>query len=1201
MNLQELLPSYTIKELVEVINYNFDQLLLNGGGIQGVAGIQGPIGPLGPTGTRGSLWYMGESTPDMLSLVNLKNNDCYLQSNGNVWTYNAISNEWINSNINIKGEAGENGDSVLLPGGNYNLTNIYSYYYITNNPDLYGASSGEFNNNNAVFDNNAVLIGGYPGSAGGYFSISDEYSNNIDGSKGSLFVHTISPGIPNIVLSTEGYDDITKMSNILVGDKNILYILSNRTLTDNTPLGINIRTVDSDIKLESSRDIFIETVGEPSTNKLDAMDGTVGNITIQSNDISTSLNKGYKNSNKLHLINLYSDIVNNISIPKGKTEILLTGEDAARKIELNKYRYYNSALIKSSNIIIDIDDSIKNLTYNKVIIDNINNSTDIKDFVVNTFNGRTAIGYDFTNDAKGLKIGKVINANLDIDDGVRLLHIKNTVPTITKNNYFNINEIIINSALEDVYTVQIGYLSKIDCNIVAGGNFNTHLIGFKSNIRNYLTCNAKTITGFSNEIATESTNALSDITGFNSNIYINANSAGVINRIYGINNIINGNAQQTIGSTYGIYSEINHEHETTSSNNFLLYLKYGKVTNSVNYFGLYQDNNSGDVRNILKSPLCIGYNLDLSSLDSASLVINKIELNDLSTNIKLIYNNTSSLSFYNSDNNIVSKLFISNENNNINKTKITNFTSAFKYDNNTLDTNPVLQDRLNLDFIDGRIIFNNYKNIDETGTPLTNVRYSDFKNSIQIQANKSIYNSYENNGISNSSVNNTLFEDGIAFWNLPDSTYDNINVLTTIPKKNINITSIFNVNGSNYNKNSLNFESKYVSNVLRRQVFDIRLTKTTDDNDNKNYTTNLKFLLTDFGQLFIGENIDYGHLGSDYRIDTERSSWLGQSSQLVVMPRQFNNIDLNQIEQTITLLAAKDNGTYNRDAAGMGLNSIIYRDINAVNVTLSGKMIYNTDRMDFKSTLLDGSEANYTESTTSKAKASFIFDRNLKNTHLQLGEDPTGYGAATGSIVINNRGFNSTDYTGDEYDYRIIDIKDENIYRKIKGYKHIKIVEITDVDPDGVAYPILIIPNFHNAINTYNSKSTFLKANIKIRYHLVISGIGGGNEFREYKIINDNGWENESNNPCYLKLKYGNFSSDITRMYSKTNGSDGIIILDEDTGEIINSTSYANIYIENKPTAFDTLYVWFNIPNPPLNTTSIQITNIHLEYDLETI
>jgi hypothetical protein len=54
ITIREILAADTVSDLVDKVNFNFDQLLLNGGGPQGPIGIQGGIGPIGP---RGVIWF----------------------------------------------------------------------------------------------------------------------------------------------------------------------------------------------------------------------------------------------------------------------------------------------------------------------------------------------------------------------------------------------------------------------------------------------------------------------------------------------------------------------------------------------------------------------------------------------------------------------------------------------------------------------------------------------------------------------------------------------------------------------------------------------------------------------------------------------------------------------------------------------------------------------------------------------------------------------------------------------------------------------------------------------------------------------------------------------------------------------------------------------------------------------------------------
>jgi hypothetical protein len=174
ITIKELLASDTISDVVDKINFNFDQLLLNGGGPVGLTGGSGPLGPQGP---RGTTWFTTKDlyttalTDDTASgysfpiwsgtpvLVNNtvdfkgdpnkylpaattaapntypfysftigttgnipKSGDLFLQegddnfngyssSDGDVWQFNALSNTWSFTGANIKGDTGSTGSS----------------------------------------------------------------------------------------------------------------------------------------------------------------------------------------------------------------------------------------------------------------------------------------------------------------------------------------------------------------------------------------------------------------------------------------------------------------------------------------------------------------------------------------------------------------------------------------------------------------------------------------------------------------------------------------------------------------------------------------------------------------------------------------------------------------------------------------------------------------------------------------------------------------------------------------------------------------------------------------------------------------------------------------------------------------------------------------------------------------------------------
>lgn len=163
ITIKELLAADNISELVDKINFNFDQLLLNGGG---PLGPTGPTGGLGPIGPRGSSWFSAidihttvdspswTGTEERVNTINaapitsgdpnkylpvgngtypentyqigntnkqLRQGDLYVQelldnlngyssSDGDIWEYNGT--EWFFTGVNIKGETGDQGSAA---------------------------------------------------------------------------------------------------------------------------------------------------------------------------------------------------------------------------------------------------------------------------------------------------------------------------------------------------------------------------------------------------------------------------------------------------------------------------------------------------------------------------------------------------------------------------------------------------------------------------------------------------------------------------------------------------------------------------------------------------------------------------------------------------------------------------------------------------------------------------------------------------------------------------------------------------------------------------------------------------------------------------------------------------------------------------------------------------------------------------------
>tara|TARA_R110002153_G_scaffold241_5_gene1201 strand:+ start:1392 stop:4613 length:3222 start_codon:yes stop_codon:yes gene_type:complete len=117
ITIKEIIASDTISQLVDKTNFNFDQLLLNGGGPTGPAGVQGPVGPAGGRGPKGTTWYedIATSAPGTTPTANFPtltplSGDYYLQFNGQVWEYTGLV--WSITTINLQGPMGPQG-----PGG----------------------------------------------------------------------------------------------------------------------------------------------------------------------------------------------------------------------------------------------------------------------------------------------------------------------------------------------------------------------------------------------------------------------------------------------------------------------------------------------------------------------------------------------------------------------------------------------------------------------------------------------------------------------------------------------------------------------------------------------------------------------------------------------------------------------------------------------------------------------------------------------------------------------------------------------------------------------------------------------------------------------------------------------------------------------------------------------------------------------------
>ena len=261
ITIQEIIASDTISQLVDKTNFNFDQILLNGGGPEGPAGIQGPVGPAGGRGPKGTRWYEDSSTsaPGATPLAvppttTPLEGDYYLQFNGMVWEYNGTT--WVITTIDLEGPMGPQG-----PGGGFGDTfgspTIGLQTAIYNGP--IGLGNGATTGNEGV---PSVMIGGAVSTtislAGlpltNAYVIPDTVADKLISSTASLLIHQKDSTAKSIVFHggaanpSDNYHqaNLAALSNINIGIDDKLVLSVPKIPTNPTSLqeliGLEIQT-----------------------------------------------------------------------------------------------------------------------------------------------------------------------------------------------------------------------------------------------------------------------------------------------------------------------------------------------------------------------------------------------------------------------------------------------------------------------------------------------------------------------------------------------------------------------------------------------------------------------------------------------------------------------------------------------------------------------------------------------------------------------------------------------------------------------------------------------------------------------------------------------------------------------------------------------------------------------------------------------
>jgi len=304
ITIQELLASDTISQVVDKINFNFDQLLLNGGGPVGPAGPLGPPGPIGGRGERGTEWYEGTADPNVVppTLTPLTA-DYYLQSNGDVWEFTGLT--WTNTGINLVGPQGSAGVSV---GWSQFGNNPYPNYAATYQNVLYPApiTTGITVSNQGVA---ATLIGAVgPGDVSANpgipftpaFQLNNTMAGSIDASVVSMLVHQKDSSASAIkfmgggAIAADNYEQssIGELSSIGLGIDDSIVINVPKAVTGvigslQDTYGFNLYTLKKGQSFRAGRSISFTTgtLGPTLTGPLDVSDFTINLNVVNSTQL----------------------------------------------------------------------------------------------------------------------------------------------------------------------------------------------------------------------------------------------------------------------------------------------------------------------------------------------------------------------------------------------------------------------------------------------------------------------------------------------------------------------------------------------------------------------------------------------------------------------------------------------------------------------------------------------------------------------------------------------------------------------------------------------------------------------------------------------------------------------------------------------------------------------------------------------------
>lgn len=342
ITIQELLASDTISQAVDKINFNFDQLLLNGGGPVGPSGPLGPIGPTGGRGLRGSKWYEDPNAtatnPNTLIFSDVEADDNYLDADGSVWNYNGTV--WTITTVNLTGPTGSSGLSAGFAYFGNNITTGQQSIYPTPSPDGTGAGATVANEGIPTLVVGAVVSSTVNPPSGvtltDAYKLTNTLATSIDSPITAMFVHQKDSSANAIVfhgggaIAAENFEqnDLSNLANIKLDadDKLQLNVPKPPTSPANASdlLSFSVNTLKSGQQYYSGKQIQFSTGNDTAL----ALASEISDFTITVNTSNTSNRAKFQVSTTDINSSALFQLGGNITVPTSTTKtgtILLEG------------------------------------------------------------------------------------------------------------------------------------------------------------------------------------------------------------------------------------------------------------------------------------------------------------------------------------------------------------------------------------------------------------------------------------------------------------------------------------------------------------------------------------------------------------------------------------------------------------------------------------------------------------------------------------------------------------------------------------------------------------------------------------------------------------------------------------------------------------------------------------------------------------